>query len=499
MDDVKVTFNADSAEALNAMMKLNANIDKLGTKLEQAGQKSKKAGDEGKSAWRSMAGEMMGAITAMGAVSRFQDELVKGFQRVRDASKEALQSSRDIDKPSRQLSQLAGGDPQVLRQLHKQRDDLAQKYGIEREQAAQMVFASKSAELNASEIDYAAKSTLIGGEAASSAEFMGATKQAFKGEVDPKQALAVALASSAKSAKLNLGDVTTNLPSIMNPAKQLGLSMEETAALYSETSDHFTSGSQTADRAKMLLGKLALNEKFQGRGLAGLEELAAMDDKALQDESLLGKDAEKWQALNAIRAELPDIKAAAEKYKTVAAETGTAKDAVDATVRTQLSLPGNVRALQLRRAEVKQEVLREQRFAGAEGKTQQAWIEEQTRLQGLPLPLRVPGEAVAGGLAGLGADEDVVRAGGAAGEFVGRQAIFGGDPRKNWAEVSHGLYERESKRAGAGGDQHEREALIRELTGINKTLEEINGKTVRPSAKAEVQPIPAGAAGLNDK
>lgn len=378
-NQVQVRMSVEDAEAVRAWQESKRGLQEFTQELEKAGNKGKKATEDVSAGLSDMVGKAATAATAIMLIKRAIDTAGEAWTDYLQRQKDALESAKNVDQSSRKLSQLAAGDPQKLQALHAQRDMLAVKYGIDRGQVSEALYTAQSAGLTDEELETALKGSLIGDDAAGATKLMGQVKQITKGKMDARQAYNIGLQAAIDATNLEASDVTAGMPELLNPAEVLGLGFADTAAIFSETSAHYSSGSETATAYKRLLSKLSMDKRYAGRGLAGLEEFVNLPEERWED--VIGKDSEPRAAARNLRDEFADIKRTSGRYKDVAAATGTADDLLTKSVDTHLSDDENAAVHRINQKTQELEVAKEANFAAREGGRQAAVLDTQTRTE----------------------------------------------------------------------------------------------------------------------
>lgn len=323
-NNVTVRMSAEEAGMVQAWREARRGVAEFSQELDKAGQKGARAGKTlQQEMGTALTSNLMATVSATVVVKAGIDKMTEAWTEYIKIQAEAAAGMRTIVAASAKLSQLASS-PQELQQLHEKRDSLAAKYNISQDAAVEAMFNARSAGLDDSELDMLAKGSILGDDVSKSSAFMGSIKQIYKGSVDPKQAYNVALQAAADSPNLEMKDLTEKLPAMMAPGDKLGLGIEELASMMAEGSATF--GQVTGERYQELLGRLGTFERFQGKGMAGLEDFTSLNKK--EQEEFIGNDASKRQAADNLKAELEDIRKGAAKYKVTAGQTGTGDDAL---------------------------------------------------------------------------------------------------------------------------------------------------------------------------
>lgn len=326
------------------------------------------AGNAGKSAFGGAAMEQLaGYAMSMVSLSAAIGLVKRAFDTVPEARDKAIASLESKQDANEKLAQLSGGDSSKVKELFGQRDYLAREYGLTPDEAANAVFEVESAELNKEQLNLAGRSGQVG-DAGSAAKFMGVIKNVYKDEVTPERGLRVAFKTAADAPGMDFDELTQRMPVSMPAAKELGLSIEDTAAIIGNMQEQIGVAGTTLERFEVLAGRMSIDKQFRGQGLAGFKKLADASDADMEAmlgdttgmspedaESFLGKRKEMREAIRAIRTSgHPKIEAYSRELK-AAGES----DVIGAAAEARFSIPTEKSQLDLRKQKERETQTRE--------------------------------------------------------------------------------------------------------------------------------------------
>lgn len=327
----------------------------------------------------------------------------------------ALDSSLAGDASLRKLAQIA--PPGQLEAMKQQTDAYSGKYGIEQQEVIDAQFEAGWSGLSDRAVEDSMRASAFGADPSNDVAFMGSVKSLYGDEMDPRKAYRVAI-QAAKDSKLDMVDFTGRMPETLNPAKALGLSIEETSAIASEISPAF--GKETFARMNDLFGGMALDKRFQGKGMAGFQEMMGLNDEQL--EGVIGKDRQKNFAFREIRDRFGKIQDTAKRYQQVAADTDTDRDVLTSGVEEALKNPTLRNNFELKREQQKLRISREKNLAGPESQSQRSLAEEQRRIEQEKMDFgeRTGTDWAARGAAYMGGKPEDVKSAGGWGQSLAR-------------------------------------------------------------------------------
>lgn len=410
-----------------------------------------------------------GVITIQKAV-----QLVKSaWEEENQAAEAALASAKEMTAPNRNLAQLAGSSEEFA-QMKATRDQLAVRFNTSREEVTDTMFNVDSAKLTQNQRDVALRAGLLG-DASDTALLMGKIKEIYGGKENLEAAINVSLQAAAES-PLDFGNFVQNMPNSLAPSKELGLNYAETASILAEFSTQFGSSETAFKRYELLAGKMARDERFKGKGLAGFRQLADMSEEEAQD--IYKDDKETYFAWLALKQTMPNIAPRAQRYKQTAAATGTAGDALNKQVGILLSDPEEMAKFKAGQAEKSAVINREKNLAIDEAARQQAVDQEMARLDKEKAPWyeRAGAGMFARAAKWLRMDPKDIRrlanVGRGAGKMLGENTF-------NTDELDDAYLKREAAIAsGAGGDSEVLSSVLGQNEQQTQLLQEIRDAVV---------------------
>ncbi|WP_168566863.1 hypothetical protein [Crateriforma spongiae] len=241
----------------------------LGQGVEQSAERGeasiRRFSDTARDQIRAIAGAWLGGQGVEGAIQK----VLEVQRKVLETNKEIFDGLKGSADGERRLLQVATSreDFQGLREAA---DRLATQYGVDRNEARNLVFAARSEGFEGS-IDFiGANQQQLSVEA--QAVVAGQVPTLFGGELTPEQAINATLAGAGQS-KLAFEEVARGLPGASEGAALAGASTDETIATLAVLASSFKSGDTAADRIKAFATKVSLDqggddrESLQGRGI----------------------------------------------------------------------------------------------------------------------------------------------------------------------------------------------------------------------------------------
>ena len=339
-------------------------------------------------------------------------------RKVAETNREAFGNLKKTESGDARLLQVSSSTEE-FNQLRGNADELAGNFGIDREQARQLVFQGKSENFsdtldfigqNSQVIDVQAQAQVAGQIpglfAASGEKLTGA------------EAINQTLAGAAES-RLSFEEIARALPSAAEGGSLAGASSDETIATLSVLAGRFKSADTAADRIKALATKIGLDKGTDDRAsLAGSGLLDAVDKIAALPEdqrtAFLGASQEVNAAYEFIQQENAKIRSRQEVIKKARQDTGTAASPTAIRREAAQNDPRLAVQLEARKAAIQKEIEQEERRAVTEGQRQKKrdLALRDAEKQGVSKTAIAAAESVAGSLelAGFEDDGSLVRA-----------------------------------------------------------------------------------------
>lgn len=432
---------------------------------------------------------MMGQYASgVGVMTMGVKLLTTAWEEADEAARKGLESVRALEDPNKDLAQLATDDMPYPK-LKQKRDSLAVSFNLDRREATDTMFAAESAGLSAEDTQVAARAGVIG-DASDTALLMGKVREIYGDDIKPAAAINVAGAAAAKY-PLNFKDFVQHMPTAMGAGKALGLSFEEVSSIVGNMSTQTGTPAEAFARFGNLAGKMARYEQFAGKGMAGFEQVAAMDKS--QQEALFNKDQETDQAIRYIRGRMGSIQQDVPLWQQANRATGTNNDWLVGRARAKLSDPADRAVFTLGQQEKAAEIARE-RHAAKEALRQSAAVQNQSLVettQANPLSRWAAGGwgSVGRWLKTVGAPEDIITSWATA--MTGPDVLFRQGPQAFWEHN----YRNGAPPAGVGiGAATGVEVLGPKLDAILGTLNAIkqSNAAMVPGPAPRIPPRPHG-------
>lgn len=313
IDDVVASLRRISPEAADAAASIHTRVQ------EQA--------DKSKSSFKSFGESAIGQITQIaGAYIGVQEAIqfvIAANQKVIETNKEIFEGLKTNQSADKRLLQVSDTSEQ-FDAYRKQADELATTYGIDREEARNLVFEASSGEFEGALDFIASNSQSI--DVADQADVASKVPTLFRKEaLTPEQAINANL-QAARNTNLDFGDISSSFPVAASGTSATGGGAAETAAALATLAPKFGSGATAADRIKALGTKLDLDQDYglADIGLtAGVEKIQSLPEEDRR--KVLGDSSELNQAYNAYIDELEKIKESTQSVQAAIDSTGTAE------------------------------------------------------------------------------------------------------------------------------------------------------------------------------
>ncbi|MEM8910819.1 MAG: hypothetical protein AAGC97_03550 [Planctomycetota bacterium] len=282
--------------------------------------------NKGKGFFRSLGESAVGQIQSIaGAYVGVQEAI----QAVIDINRKVIETNREIfdglrnqTDGNRRLLQLAN-TTEEFDQLRSTAERLSSTYGIDRDQAANLVFAAESENFSDAVDFIASNQQAIRVE--SQARVAGQVPALFQDEgLSPQQAINLTL-SAARSSNADFEDIAASIPVAAEGASLTGASAAETAGALAALSTRFSTVNTAADRLKGLALKFDTDTEFglSDIGLiAGVERLQSLSEEDRR--SFLGESQELNTAFNIFSQEIDTVRSFRDAAQRGIDTTGTA-------------------------------------------------------------------------------------------------------------------------------------------------------------------------------
>lgn len=284
MAGITMSFDAETAKAVQGFLKIENAEKKLEQRMERLKQKNQnlnKSGKRGSSEWqqqlKSLAGSYLGVQGAIAAVT-------KGLQMMRQEIERAKQIGASAEMPLAKLAQLSGGDPRQMRRMVTAAKRSAREGGMSVEQAAGLQFSLESMGLAGDRKLFAELYAPSGGDVAPLAEGVATLRDAMgAGETGDTRALLNKLFTASAVSKTGVEQFAPAATIAAQTAGAVGASDEELMAtlayLSRSTKSAEVAGTQISAFSKGLIGT-----EYEGMGL--LEAARAIDARSMSNEEL---------------------------------------------------------------------------------------------------------------------------------------------------------------------------------------------------------------------
>lgn len=370
--------DADAAVKFDQIIKQLEDIDpKAADEAKKLKEQMNGAAEEGTGAFQRFRASAIGQITEIaGSYASIHTAIATIIDlngRVRQSNKDAFQSLQNNASGDARLLQVAT-DKEDFDKLRSRADELATTYGIDREQARQLVFSARSENFEGSLDVIAANAQTI--DVSAQAGVAGQLPALFRGQVTGEQAIDATLAAAAES-RLNFEQIGTAMPAASEGASAAGATLAETASALSVLASDFKSGDVAGDRIKAFGAAVSLDKGNEGLGRKSLEgqgleqavrSLMAMSDEQRSD--FLGTGVEVNAAYNSMSRNIELMESRRRKIDEEIKKSGTEESLTAEKRQIASSTPELVVQRDAAISKNRLEVEREQNRALAEGKRQ---------------------------------------------------------------------------------------------------------------------------------
>ncbi len=253
IEDVIRKIREIDPAAADAAEKIHQNINKA---TEKSGKSFESFGNKAKN-------QILGIAGAYLSINKAIETVIALNRKVIDTNREVFNSLRKTQSGDARLLQVASGATQEEKQadfeaMRSRADKLSADYGLDREEARQLVFSARSEGFESS-LDFIAKNRQAINVQAQ-AGVAGQLPTLFSGQgLTPEQAISGTLVGAQQS-RLDFEQLSRALPGAAEGGALQGASAEETIAAVSVMASAFKSGDQAGDRFKALATKLSLDQ-----------------------------------------------------------------------------------------------------------------------------------------------------------------------------------------------------------------------------------------------
>lgn len=350
-------------QATRARARAKAELDKHNVSLQQTRQNVNRLSDAYREQER-VAGQFRDVADQLGVVTTAAGVTTLAIRAIGDAWQYAEQQATEAGEamkaaqPGRNKIGQVSMSAADATALNQQADQVAAKYGIDRNVSRRILFSARSEGFDQYFEQVAAtKTASLDPEAA--AGVAGQVKSLFpKADISPIEAVNLTYAG-AKASRLSFEQVAAALPKAAEGTAPLGSTPQETIAIASVLASSFASGETTADRIKAFSNRAFQDKDFRGLGVMGsVRKLQGMseDDRA----KWLGGNAEANAAFFRLSENSAAIGARQTELDTVLAGGRRGDSFLDQQRAAWMSQTQNVNTLRNEQATVQREIQLEQ-------------------------------------------------------------------------------------------------------------------------------------------
>lgn len=349
-------------EALKAAEKEIDATEKILNEKKKAAQKETELAQKSKQEIADQILGFAGVSSAVGVVTVAIGQATKAFQLLAAAKAQALQTQEGLSESNRRLVQVSNS-PEDLAAMQSRADNAAMGTGVSREVARQVLFSARSEGYEKDFEGILAANQVIDPLAASTVA--GKVPALFGGQIGSMEAVSLGL-RAAKDSNLNFEQMASSLPTAAEGGALVGASPEELFAVQGVLASRFKSGDTSADRIKAFSSSAGIDDRMKGKGIIGaFETIQAMQEKERTE--FLGKNQELNAMYVILGEEMPKIqtqlKVMQEERAAFAGGGGLLRD----TVKIAQADPNITNVTNVRKARVREEILKEENLAESGG------------------------------------------------------------------------------------------------------------------------------------
>jgi hypothetical protein len=259
------------------------------------------------SSTQGLSGSIEQAVLGYMSFNAILSKVGEALQWTREQTEAAMASAHGMTDANRRLIQVSDEyDPQDLDRMLQQADELAAKYGEDREVVREVIFSARSEGFDSAVDDIIKFGDIIDARAA--ATVAGQVPGLFgEGSIDPSVAVSATLAA-AKSSRLDFERIAQAMPIIAAGGAMQGSDPAEAMGMLSVMASHTKSGDEAANLFKSLAVSMSLDERTKGKGLiGGFEAIQGMTPE--EQTEFLGTNKELNIAFTLLGTRLEDVKA----------------------------------------------------------------------------------------------------------------------------------------------------------------------------------------------
>lgn len=374
LKDIKAASKDASEAAKKGADDTTDAAGKIGSKFkEQAGQIAGLKDSVTSSFDPAVIGAFTGAVGGIAVAVRAAGEAWRQYREDQGKALASLESQADVDRRLVQVSTSSAD----LEGLQKRADDAAQKFGVERAAAKEVLFSSRSEGFESEFEKVIRAAPVVDPKAA--AIVAGKLPALFQGKIKPTEAVSLTLAA-AEASNLNFEQLASTTPQAAEGGAIAKASPQELLAVQSVLASRFKSGETAADRIKAFATAGGIDERFKGKGIIqAFKEIQALSDDDRKE--FLGKSAELNTAYVVLSQEMGKIEERLQLLTQERESFATGGGALEAKLNIAQTNPAIQARKDVARARNKEEIAREENLAQAAASLEVAQANTRTAIE----------------------------------------------------------------------------------------------------------------------
>jgi len=239
------------------------------TELDKAAAAAKNFGTAGQASVADVAGSLGVVTTAAGAAAAAVGVVTAALRAAKEQAREAAAEGDKLFNVRRTLNQVATS-PEHLKSMMDRADNAAQKYGLKREKAHEIMADAVGSgfEKDYESVVAAHAGAVDAGAAGGMAKKLLSIYKGNDPKLSAKSAIDMTL-NAAKTSDLTFEDLASGVPQAAEGGSLVGSSAEETVATLSVLGGQFGSVQTAADRIKGFGARAGTDDRLKGKGLVG--------------------------------------------------------------------------------------------------------------------------------------------------------------------------------------------------------------------------------------
>ncbi len=280
------------------------------------------------------------------------------MERIEDLRDEALENAKRSMPIDAKLASIFPS-PESLRAAIKEADEVALRFGLDRDASKQLYFDAESQGFRSDFRQVARNSLVLGVQGAS--EAAGGIREQFPGVTTAESSNI--LLKAAQTSKLDPEQFVRSSPDAAQAGRTIGASIEETFAIQSQLANLKKSGQEAATSMRAF-ARVARKEGFAGEGfMTAISKFRELDEESFN--KVIGGNQEALEGMRDIEFLSKSISTVQGGLVKARAASGTENSTVMQALRANISLPTTRAAIASNRTQLRSELRKEQMAVAA--------------------------------------------------------------------------------------------------------------------------------------